>query len=95
MSAIHDRVVFLEQQAERDQMRIVELDRLLYEARAIAKIEREVCDAVEACRDSLARRCAEQARHIADLLAMAEEDAAPEPDPIYAAIAVHQRAGQR
>ena len=88
-------VDLLEQQAERDYARIAELDRLLSQARAQVQIERQIAERASEARDALARRCAEHARHIADLLSMNEEDAAPEPDPIHAAIAAHQRAGQR
>lgn len=50
-------------------------------------------------RDALARRCAEQAKHIADLLAMIEDgNALPDPTPaptVCDAIAVMQRGGIR
>lgn len=59
-----------------------------------AAIDRQYITELEDRVAMLARRCAEQARHIADLLAMNEEDRS-EPDPIHAAIAAHQRAGQR
>ena len=56
----------------------------------------ERCAKVTDHRDALARRCAEQARHIADLLAMNEEDRTqPEPPAVMAAIAVHQKQGVR
>lgn len=86
---------FLRQGAKADRHRIAELDRLLSQARAQVQIERQIAERACEVRDALARRCAEQARHIADLLAMAEEDAALDPDPIHAAIAVHQKQGVR
>jgi len=47
-------------------------------------------------RDALARRCAEQARHIAGLLDLqAEEAAEADRHPLADAIAVMQRAGVR
>lgn len=59
-----------------------------------ASIDRQYISELEHRCAMLARRCAEQAKHIADLLAMNAEEKS-EPDPIHAAIAVHQRAGQR
>lgn len=61
------------------------------EARDVA--DRLLFEVVEV-RDQLARRCAEQARHIADLLAMNEEERPIKPD-VFAAIETHQKAGQR
>jgi hypothetical protein len=47
-------------------------------------------------RDMLARRCAEQARHIAGLLELQAEDAAEaERHPLADAIAIMQRSGVR
>lgn len=89
------KIAYLEHDADSDLHRIAELDRLLSQARAQVQIERQIAERACEVRDALARRCAEQARHIADLLAMAEEDKAPDPDPIHAAIAVHQRQGVR
>lgn len=45
--------------------------------------------------DMLARRCAEQARHIADLLSLNEEERTPPKPGVFAAIAIHQSQGVR
>lgn len=58
-----------------------------------ASIDRQYISELENRCAMLARRCAEQARYIADLLATNKTP--DDPDPIHAAIAVHQRAGQR
>lgn len=68
---------------------------LIHTLRLQASLDQQRIEELDNRCSMLARRCAEQARHIADLLAMAEEDAALDPDPIHAAIAVHQKQGVR
>lgn len=68
---------------------------LIHTLRLQASLDQQRIDELDNRCAMLARRCAEQARHIADLLFMNEEDAAPEPDPIHAAIAAHQKHGVR
>ena len=60
---------------------------------ALARMERRAKEA-EHVRDMLARRCAEQAHHIAGLISLqAEESAEAERHPLADAIAVMQTAG--
>jgi hypothetical protein len=61
----------------------------------LLKLARELEDTRQQ-RDALARRCAEQAKHIAGLLELQAEDAADaERHPLADAIAAMQRAGVR
>jgi len=69
--------------------------RLLYLA-GICEQQANENDKLRSDRDALARRCAEQAKHIAGLISLQQDDAAEaDRHPLADAIAVMQRSGIR
>ena len=71
---------------------VAEYERQVQEYEALADLYQRLNEDLARERDILAKRCAAQAHEIAELLSPPIRDV---PDPVFAAIAVHQKQGVR